>query len=375
MDHPTIRTVEWASLTAVRPRVAGCNARLGIHGDRIPLPLARVTDSLGAQGFGWARVTPEAARALVGRSVAEGFSRESGAAGPWACIEFPLWDLAGVRAGVPVYGLLGGEGSGPLAVPVYDTSLYFDDLPLTDHGAAAELLAEEARQGLARGHRHFKVKVGRGARHLPVEAGMARDVAVVRAVRSAAGPAGAIMADANDGFTLNLAKRFLAETAEARLHWIEEPFHEDPVLLEDLQGWMRAEGLATVVADGEGLAAPPLMDWARRGLVQVLQYDVLQPGFSRWLAVGREADAAGVRSAPHHYGALYGNFASGHLAAAIRGFAFVEWDHAECPALDASAYLLRDGRLHIPARPGFGLALDEGAFGAAVRREGFVVGA
>ena len=49
-----------------------------------------------------------------------------------------------------------------LRVPCYDTSLYMDDLHLPSDEEAAELLAAEVREGLASGHRHFKIKVGRG---------------------------------------------------------------------------------------------------------------------------------------------------------------------------------------------------------------------
>ena len=57
--------------------------------------------------------------------------------------------------------------------------LYFDDLHLESTGAAAECIAGEAREGYARGHRAFKIKVGRGARHMPLETGTERDIAVV----------------------------------------------------------------------------------------------------------------------------------------------------------------------------------------------------
>ncbi len=370
-DSPRLRRIEWGRLPGRRPRAAGSNARLGPHGIDVRLSIARVTDSDGLTGFGWSAVRPDAAKALLGRPAAEAFTTGRGASGPFAALEYPLWDMAGRRERKPVHALLGGNG--PLEVPCYDTSLYFDDLDLVEDSAAAERMAAEALRGWDRGHRAFKIKVGRGARHMPVEEGMRRDIAVVRAVRAAVGSKARLMADANNGFNLNLAKRFLAETADCRLHWLEEPFHEDPVLLEDLQGWLRAEGLATLLADGEGSAAPALMDWVRRGLINVVQYDILSPGFSRWLEIGRACDAADAHSAPHHYGALYGNYAAGHLAAAIPGFAAVEWDEAAAEGLDASAYRIRDGRVCLPDLPGFGLGLDGNAFARAVADGGFVV--
>src|SRR5690606_30080249 len=121
-----------------------------------------------------------------------------------------------------VYALASGRPPEPLGVACYDTSLYFDDLHLADDAAAAALIASEAREGHERGHRAFKIKVGRGARHMPPEEGTRRDIAVVRAVRDAVGPDAALMIDANNGYTLNIAKRVLDATADCRVLWLEE---------------------------------------------------------------------------------------------------------------------------------------------------------
>ena len=126
------------------------------------------------------------------------------------------------------------------------------------------------------------------------------------------------MLDANNGYNLNLTKRVLAETADCGIFWMEEPFHEDPTLYRDLREWLQKEKLPTLIADGEGQASPTLLDWARDGIVDVIQYDIYSHGFTRWLATGRQLDTWGARSAAHHYGGHYGNYASGHLAAAIR---------------------------------------------------------
>jgi L-rhamnonate dehydratase len=166
----------------------------------------------------------------------------------------------------------------------------------------------------------------------------------------------------------------LAETASADVYWIEEAFHEDGRLYEQLKEWLAAEGLETLIADGEGAASPHLLDWARQGLIDVVQYDVLYSGFSRWLELGPQLDGWGVRSAPHHYGGWYGNYAACHLAARIERFEFVEWDEATVPGLDASAYRISEGMVHVPDLPGFGLQLDEDVFARAVADNGFVIG-
>ena len=373
---PRLARVEWAELLGSRPRVAGSNARLGPHGIAVRVPVARLTLDDGTSGFGLARLTRERAEDLLGTPLPALFSTSTGATERGLPVDIPLWDLVARREGRPVYAVAAAMSRRPAAAPrprCYDTTLYFDDLHVAGDGDAAALIAGEALQGRARGHRHFKIKVGRGARHMPLDAGTRRDVAVVRAVRAAVGPDATLMIDANDGYNLNLAKRVLAETAECRLLWIEEAFHEDPVLYGELREWLRARALDVLIADGEGLSAPPLVEWAERGLVDVVQYDILAFGFSRWLALGRRLDRRGIRSAPHHYGLHLGNHVAAHLAGSIDRFAFVEWDQASTSGIDDAGYRVEDGVVHVPDAPGFGLELDEPAFTAAVAERGFAL--
>lgn len=81
-----------------------------------------------------------------------------------------------------------------------------------------------------------------------------------------------------------------------------------------------------------------MLAWAQAGLVDVVQYDIFDHGFTNWLALGQQLDAWNIRAAPHHYGGHYGNYVAGHLAGAIKGFSFVEWDEATVPGLDTSQY-------------------------------------
>jgi L-alanine-DL-glutamate epimerase-like enolase superfamily enzyme len=326
-------------------------------------------------GFGWSRIAEAQARELVGFALGAAQAPHGAVREPYRALEYPILDLLGQLADQPVYALLGGQpdADGVYRVPCYDTSLYMDDLDVPDDDAAAALMAAEAVEGYASGHRAFKIKVGRGALHMPLEAGTRRDIAVIRAVREAVGPEAKIMIDANNGYNLNLAKRVLGETAEARVYWLEEAFHEDARLYGHLREWLDREGLEALIADGEGGASPHLLEWAMQGLVDVVQYDVGRPGFSHWVELGPQLDAAGVRSAPHHYGEPYGNYAACHLTAAIQRFEAVEWDEATVPGLDASAYSIHQGQVRVPELPGFGLALDESTFAAAVRANGYVV--
>ena len=378
MPHSsTIMRIEVGTVECTRPRAAGSNARLDRHGVTFPLTLARITASDGVTGFGWCRARRDQLLPLIGQRLGDLFAAPYGASETGAVIEFPLWDLMGKESASPVYrvaaGMVGKTVAEPFRVPCYDTSLYIDDLEIASDTEAVELIAGEARDGLAFGHRAFKIKIGRGARHMPLEAGTARDIAVIHAVREVIGPDAPLMIDANNGFNLNLTKRVLAETAECRIHWMEEPFHEDAILYRDLKAWLASENLPVLVSDGEGVADARLMEWAREGFVDVINYDILVPGFSALLRIGQQLDEWGVRTGPHHYGGMIGNYVTGHLAGVVERFGFVEWDEATTPALDTSAYAIEEGYVAIPDAPGFGLSLDEERFAAAVASGGFTV--
>jgi L-rhamnonate dehydratase len=373
--NTVIDRVEWGELEGRRPRPAGCNARLGSHGDTILMPVVRLSTQDGLSGFGLGRMNPENANRLLGQPLDSLFSEHSGLLDPeWQPLETALWDLVGQLSGLPVYALAAKivqrAFAEHLTVPCYDTSLYFDDLHLASTQEAAQWMAEEARAGYERGHRAFKLKVGRGARHMPLQEGTTRDIAIIRAVREAVGPASGLMLDANNGYNLNLAKEVLAETADCRIYWLEEPFHEDATLYRDLKDWMARNSLAVLIADGEGEASPSLVEMARRRLVDVIQYDILGFGLTRWLELGPHLAALGALAAPHHYGSLYGNYCSCHLGGALDNFSFAEWDEAASPGLDGSSYQIENGFVKVPALPGFGLRLVEEEFRRAVNAGG-----
>jgi L-rhamnonate dehydratase len=347
MNATTIVLVEYGELVGERPRIAGSNARLGIHGRGVIAPLPRLSCADGSWGFGACFASHDQIVTLLGRTLDEVFDVDTGVCAPWLPMEYALWDLRARRAGRPVYALLaaltGQIAPAPIRVPCYDTSLYMDDLHLPSHEAAGALIAEEASAGKASGHNAFKLKVGRGERHMPLKAGTHRDIAVIRAVRAALGPDVTLLLDANDGYNLNLAKTVVDAVADCRVTWLEEPFREDPVLLEDLHTWMTQHGFHVLIADGEGNAAPELLAWAAAGLLDVVQYDLYAWGIARWLAAGRRLEGRATRTAPHHYGSAFGNYAACHLAASLPNFAYVEWDEARVPGLDASGYEIAQG--------------------------------
>ncbi|MFC5464851.1 enolase C-terminal domain-like protein [Lederbergia graminis] len=367
-----VEKLEWCRLPGVRKRSAGCNARLGVHGKNAPLDLVRITIG-GEQGFGWSRITEARAKAIIGKRVDELFSSNGEVLPAYYDIEFPLLDWSGKVQEKPVYQLLSGEAKDNLVVPCYDTSLYFDDLHVDDDAEAVSIIQSEALAGWAAGHRAFKIKVGRGAMHMPLQAGTDRDIAIIQGVRKVVGSEAKIMIDANNGYNLNLTKEVLLATKDANITWIEEPFHEDPELFKNLKEWMKTEGLDVMITDGEGDASNHIVGWAKQGYLDAIQYDILHYGFHRWLHLGKELDAANVHSAPHSYGCVYGNYVLGHLAPVIKKFLMIEWDDISINGLDRSDYIITKGNVHVPNKPGFGLELDEIYFTAMVKKQGWSV--
>lgn len=370
-----IQSIESATLIGERPRHAGYNARLRDHGLQVRVPIVRIQTDDGARGFGFSRATSEQLQPLLNQPIDELIDHTGHVANHARVIEYPLLDWLGHQSGQAVYQIVADkfqkQPQTPFQVPCYDTSLYIDDLHLESNDAAAELIADEARFGFERGHRAFKIKVGRGARHMPLEAGTQRDIAVIKAVRDAVGADCPVMIDANNGYNLNLTKRVLEETADCNIYWLEEPFHEDRILYEDLREWLHQHSLQTLIADGEGQASPSLLDWARDGLIDIVQYDVFGSGFTYWLDIAPQLDSWNVKSAPHHYGCHLGNFVSGHLAAGIENFTMIEWDDVTTRGIDTSAYTLHNGQVEIPDLPGFGITLDDAIFTSAVDENGF----
>src|SRR4051794_33840057 len=163
MDNPRLTHIEAGVLSGKRPRSAGCNSRLPGHGIDVHEQFVRLRFEDGSGGFGSSHVNLDQAKVLLGQSLDALITRE-GVTQAARSIEFPLWDVLGRRANQPVYRLIAvNEISEPYSVPCYATGLYFDDLHLPNQDEAVQYIANEARSDYERGHRAFKLKIGRGA--------------------------------------------------------------------------------------------------------------------------------------------------------------------------------------------------------------------
>jgi L-alanine-DL-glutamate epimerase-like enolase superfamily enzyme len=363
----------WARIPYRRPRIAGKNARLDTHGWGGEFPCARIRSG-GVEGFGWCTLTRHEAEQFTGLPVRALFAEDGMLRKEYRGLEFPILDWLGHLFHKPVYLLAAPDtGKGNFSVPVYDTTIYFDELHISDSRQAVEFMAAEAAEGLKRGHRHFKIKIGRCGMWMDLKEGLERDIAVVNSIRELAGRDAKIMVDANNGYNLNITREFLSATREAKLFWLEEAFHEDNMLYGKLKEWMREQEINTLIADGEGYACEAIVDWAKKGIIDVLQYDLRSYGFFNWMELCRDIEPFGILAAPHNYGGFYGNYAQAHFAAAAKNFALAEFDVADAEGIDASAYTIREGRLDVPVLDGFGLRLDNKQFDGFSKQNGYSI--
>ncbi|MEP2449888.1 MAG: mandelate racemase/muconate lactonizing enzyme family protein [Nitratireductor sp.] len=255
-----------------------------------------------------------------------------------AGLDAAVHDLAARRAGLPLFRYLNPAASGDIAV-------YASGIGPETPGATAE----RARKG---GHAAFKVKVGFGRD---------TDLASLTAIRQAIGPHTRLMADANQGWTLEEAAARVADYAAFDLTWIEEPLRADRPLRE----WSDLAARSPIpIAAGENLNGRAEFD----AMMQSSALTFVQPDVAKWGGVSGcydiAAAAAGCETVycPHFLGGGIGLAAPAHLLAAEGGGGMLEIDVNPNPLRDEVAgAMLRpnDGRLCLPDRPGIGITPDE----------------
>ena len=339
----------------------------GVMTDR-PALLVRAEDQDGAAGWGeaWCNfpsVGPEYRARLINHVIAplavgQSFdgpvgafaaltertavlALQSGEPGPFANgiagIDLALWDLQARRAGMPLFRLLGGNPR----IQVYASGLNPD-------GPAA--LAAERQ---AEGHRAFKLKIGFGH---------TRDRANLQSLRDALGDGAALMADANQAWTLEQVLDAAPALERFGLAWLEEPLRADRPWPE----WQAlAARLAVPLAAGENLSGEAFGAAVAAGALGVIQPDAGKwGGISATLPVARAVVAAGLSYCPHWLGGGIGLLASAHLLAAAGGPGALEIDSNPNPLraqLCGPLIRITEGAATLGEQPGLGAAPDEAA--------------
>jgi len=253
-----------------------------------------------------------------------------------SALDIALWDIAGKRAGLPLYRMLGGTQ--PVErVQAYASLLRYGNADAVRHNSA---------KAAARGYTNIKLhEIG---------------VAEIAAAREAIGPNTVLTVDASCAWSVPQAIAIAKELKPQHLTWLEEPLWPP----EDYAGLakLKAEGEGMPIAAGEN--AGTLTDIAQ--FIDVAGVDYIQPsitkigGVSALLKIAEMARRAGIKIAPHSPYFGPGLIATIHFAAS----------HPERPVIeryyvDMEASPLGDlveapgGFMRVPNGPGLGIEVDE----------------
>ena len=253
-----------------------------------------------------------------------------------ACIDSAIWDVFGKALGLPLHRVWGSVA---------------DSLPMSVIGGYYHLDETQTCDTLAAYAARFSgVKFKVGGRS-PAED--ARRVAIAR---QGAGPDLALMVDANQGWDLRSAVDFGRRVADLDIRWFEEPcrWTNDRRWMHDVR---MQTGLAVTAGQSE-VTLNGLRDLVMDGSIDVSNFDASWAGGPTvWRKAAGLCAAFGVQLGHHEEPQV-----SAHLLASVPGHTFVEcFDEERDPffwALSDLSSFLRDRRLHLPERPGFGVHLD-----------------
>lgn len=253
-----------------------------------------------------------------------------------AGIDIALWDLRGKLTGLPICKLLGAQRR--TAIPAYVSGL---------PKATREERAALAKSWVERGF--HAVKFAGAVAH-------EGEVAEMRAIRAAVGPAVQILADLHWRYTDQEAIKLITA-----LEAYDLAVAEAPVQSEDLEGQARvAAAVKTPVAIGEELRT--VYEYRPRFVhrcMSIIQPEMAHMGITNFWEVCRLAQAFHGKVMPHAtIGVGIAQAASLQVAAALSNLAMHEYQHS---IFDRNLQFMTGnmrceaGFFHLPDGPGLGV--------------------
>lgn len=257
-----------------------------------------------------------------------------------------VYDLQGRLLAAPVTRLLGGR--------------LRDRVPLAGAiGIEDETtVLERARKLYGDGIRTFKFKVGDDVR---------RDLAALRAVRDEFGTEVELRADANGGYSLAEARRFLAGAEHLSLQYLEQPLPA-----HDLSGLarLRAGSLVPIAVDESLFGLNDAIEIIKQEAADVFVIKLIKlGGLHNARKVASIAEAAGVTCVcVSPYETDLGGSANVHLAASSSAFRYAAelgTGVTQVRVDGMTGMTASGGSVEVPTAAGLGVSLPEGFFAAA----------
>ena len=275
----------------------------------------------------------------------------------FAAIELGLWAGAGGSLLDPPSTLFGGAARD--ALPVY-ANINRATQPRTPQGFAAA-----ARRAVSDGFRAIKAAPfdgfpPPGSSAKEIDAAVDAGIAAVAAMREAVGASVEIMIDCHSFFDVERAVSVARRLEPHRLAWYEEPVA--PERVDDTLAIKRR--IRQPMAGGEVLfGVKGFAPLVQRRAVDVIMPDVKHCGGLLELShIAAAADAEDVKVAPHNPSGPIATAASVQIGAGMRNLNYQELQYGEVGwrgeiVMPAERFV--DGRVHVSAGPGFGVALND----------------
>jgi D-galactarolactone cycloisomerase len=252
-----------------------------------------------------------------------------------SALDIALWDIAGKRAGKPLYRLLGGAETVE-RMPAYASLLRYGN---------ADVVAKNSAKAVERGYKNVKLhEIG---------------VAEIASAREAIGPDIMLTVDASCAWTVQQAIEAAKKLKPCGLTWLEEPLWPP----EDYAGMARLKkesGMATAAGENAGTLA----DIAQ--LIGAAGVDYIQPsitktgGVSAMRRIAEMARQSGTKIAPHSPYFGPGLIATIHFAASIPERPTIERFYLDLEASPLGALVEAPGGfMRVPQGPGLGIDVDE----------------
>ncbi len=258
-----------------------------------------------------------------------------------AAVEMACWDIVGKVADLPLVTLFGGR--------VRDRVEYFWYLKRTD----VEGTANDAAEAVARGFRTLYLKVGWGE---PEE-----DIALVEAVREAAGPDARIRIDANESWSTSAALRIIRRMEPHGLELAEQPISGRNL---DEMVYLRSRLETPLLANEASWTRNDVLAVVKRGAADVVSVDnQMDNGLLNMKRAAGICEAAGIPVLKHSLGELgVATYAGAHVIASTPNFLHANQAYGSFLADDVltgvDALPYENGHLAPPDGPGIGVELD-----------------